>query len=173
VDVGAIARRIHKGHQGRKEQDERPRHGDLAALRSRRSRREGEGGLRHFYNQQWKRFFETVPDAYRFNELITTRRGNRCRCGARLVRTEPAKRHADVVQRYPCRARDCSRCFPAGPIIERQNGDLYKSGVDAVAPTADIVLIEGFVNVDENAHLLETATRGRRYIDLTCWYASN
>jgi hypothetical protein len=68
---------------------------------------------------------------------------------------------------------DCSRCDPPGPVIERQAGDLFRSGLDAIAPRADLVLVEGFVNVDENAHLVETTTWGRLYINILRWYAVN
>lgn len=68
---------------------------------------------------------------------------------------------------------DCSRCDPPGPVIERQAGDLFRSGLDAIARRADLVLVEGFVNVDENAHLVETTTWGRLYMNILRWYAAN
>jgi hypothetical protein len=68
---------------------------------------------------------------------------------------------------------DCSRCFPPGPTVDRQDGRVYIAGMEAIAPRSDIVLIEGFVDVDENAHLVETATWGRRYLDITRWYSTN
>jgi hypothetical protein len=42
-----------------------------------------------------------------------------------------------------------------------------------VAPQADLVLVEGFVNVDENAHLVETTTWGRLYINLLKWFTAH
>jgi hypothetical protein len=45
--------------------------------------------------------------------------------------------------------------------------------MDAVAPRADLVLVEGLVNVDENAHLVETTTWGRLYLNILRWYATN
>ena len=68
---------------------------------------------------------------------------------------------------------DCSRCVPAGPVIARQAGNLYQAALQAVAPSADLVLIEGITNVDENAHLLETSEWGRLYLAVTRWFASN
>ncbi|MEO8077045.1 MAG: DUF5010 domain-containing protein [Acidobacteriota bacterium] len=58
-------------------------------------------------------------------------------------------------------------------MIERQGGNVLRAGLDAVAPGADLVLVEGFVNVDENAHLVETTTWGRLYINILRWYATN
>jgi hypothetical protein len=60
-----------------------------------------------------------------------------------------------------------------GRVIDRQRGQLFRAGMDAVAPRADLVLIEGFVNVDENAHLVETTTWGRLYLNIIRWYSRN
>jgi hypothetical protein len=59
---------------------------------------------------------------------------------------------------------DCRGCFPAQSTIPRQDGKLYQAGLAAVGPAADLVLIEGIDNVDENAHLLETGVWGRLYL---------
>ena len=58
-------------------------------------------------------------------------------------------------------------------VLDRQRGQLFRAGMDAVAPRADLVLIEGFVNVDENAHLVETTTWGRLYLNILRWYSRN
>ena len=63
---------------------------------------------------------------------------------------------ANIVPGY-----DTTRIETPGRVIDRQRGELFRAGMDAVAPRADLVLIEGFVNVDENAHLVETTTWGR------------
>ncbi len=68
---------------------------------------------------------------------------------------------------------DCSKCNPPGPIVTRQSGALYQAGLQAIAPGSDLVLIEGFNNVDENAHLVETPTWGRLYLSITKWFSSN
>jgi hypothetical protein len=68
---------------------------------------------------------------------------------------------------------DCSRCESPGPVIDRQEGSVLRAGLDAVAPRSDLVLVEGLVNVDENAHLVETTTWGRQYINLMKWYSVN
>jgi hypothetical protein len=69
---------------------------------------------------------------------------------------------------------DCRPCaIPPGPYIDRQDGELFRAGMDAIAPKSDLILIEGFDNVDENAHLVETITWGRFYINLLRWYATN
>ena len=193
---------------------------DLADLRG-----DGEGGFAYYYDQQWKRFFATVPDKYRlkingrpvvfmwhggfewysnqgsFHTLISllreaTRRDfgidpfviveeSWRRLDPALVPdamydwfeaqknwatlTEFGGVHvANIVPGY-----DCSRCETPGPVIDRQGGDLFRAGMDAVAPRADLVLVEGFVNVDENAHLVETTTWGRLYLNILRWYATN
>jgi hypothetical protein len=186
---------------------------------------EAEGGLRYYYEQQWKRYFATVPDRYRlkingrpvvfmwhggfewysnqgtFHTLIealraATRRDfgtdpfviveeSWSRLDAALVPDgmydwfEPGKNTSTLTETggihvgHVVPGYDCSRCDPPGPVIERQGGDVLRAGLEAVAPRADLVLIEGFVNVDENAHLVETTTWGRLYLDMLRWYASN
>ncbi len=68
---------------------------------------------------------------------------------------------------------DCSPCGPLRPVIRRQDGKLYQAGLAAVAPAADLVLIDVLDNVDENAHLLETGDWGRLYLAITKWFAAN
>jgi hypothetical protein len=58
-------------------------------------------------------------------------------------------------------------------VIPRQDGKLFQAGLSAVAPGADLVLIDGIDNVDENAHLLETEFWGRLYLVITKWFAAN
>jgi Domain of unknown function (DUF5010) len=196
---------------------------DLADLEGR-----GEGGFQYFYDQQWKRYFATVPDQYRlklhgrpvvfmwhshsggllryanaeqFHTLLRRlREATRRDFGVdpfvipeerwmaldpsadpdaiyawfdaprtpATVRTFKGIRIANVVPGY-----DCSLCDPPGPTIDRQDGDLYRLGLQAVAPDADLVLIEGLVNIDENAHIVETFRWGRLYLDITRWFAIN
>ena len=188
----------------------------------------GEGGFRYFYDQQWKRYFATVPDQYRlkihgrpvvfmwhshsggllryahgdeFHTLLQKlREATRRDFGVdpfvipeerwmaldplaepdaiyawfdaprtpATVRTFKGIRIANVVPGY-----DCSLCDPPGPTIDRQDGELYRLGLQAVAPDADLVLIEGLVNIDENAHIVETFRWGRLYLDITRWFALN
>jgi hypothetical protein len=183
---------------------------------------QGEGGLLYFYDQQWKRYFATVPDRYllkingrpvvfmwhggaewyqnqqSFHTLLAELRAATRRdfnldpfiiveeSWRRLdsaampdglydwfappefsTLTEFAGIHVgQVVPGY-----DCSRCDPAGPVIDRQDGNIFRAGLEAVAARSDLVLVEGFVNVDENAHLVETTTWGRLYINLMKWYS--
>jgi uncharacterized protein DUF5010 len=68
---------------------------------------------------------------------------------------------------------DCSRCDPAGPTISRQDGLGFEGGLQAVAPQSDLVFIEGFDNVDENAHVIETATWGNKYLSILKWFTAN
>ncbi len=196
---------------------------DLADLDGR-----GEGGLAFFYDQQWKRFFATIPDRYRlkiegrpvvfmwhgysggrprysheeqFHVLLARLRAATLRdfgvdpfviVEERWMRADPLTdpdaiygwfdapgtpatsriykgvRVAQVVPGY-----DCSRCDPPGPKIDRQSGALYRVALEAVAPEADLVLIEGLVNIDENAHLVETDVWGRLYLDITRWFSMN
>jgi len=185
----------------------------------------GEGGLQYFYDQQWKRFFQTVPDQYRFkvegrpviftwsgglawyahldsfHTLLQELRRSTYRdfgfdpfvvpdvswitldpltdADAAYEWFYPNTHNATLTTFRNVRVGhlipgyDCSRCATPGPIVDRQNGQVYTAGMEAVAPSSDIVLIEGFVNVDENAHLVETTTWGRRYIDITHWYSTN
>jgi hypothetical protein len=184
----------------------------------------GEGGFHYFYDQQWKRFFATVPERYllkvngrpvvfmwhggaewyenqqSFHTLLSDLR-TATRRDFKLdpfVIVEESWRRLDpaalpdglydwfappefstltefggihvghVVPGY-----DCSRCDPKGPIIDRQNGNVFRAGLEAVAARSDLVLVEGFVNVDENAHLVETTTWGRLYINLMKWFAAH
>jgi hypothetical protein len=84
------------------------------------------------------------------------------------ARTFKEIRIANVVPGY-----DCSLCDPPGPTIDRRDGDVYRHGLQTVAPGSDLVLIEGLVNIDENAHIVETSTWGRLYLDITRWFALN
>jgi len=67
---------------------------------------------------------------------------------------------------------NCPTCNPPHPIVEREAGAVFRAGLEAVAPKSDLVLVEGFVNVDENAQLVETTTWGRLYLDLLRYYAT-
>jgi hypothetical protein len=58
-------------------------------------------------------------------------------------------------------------------VIGRQRGGTYRAGLQAVAPLADLVLIDGLNNVDENDHLVETSEWGRMYLAITRWFAAN
>jgi hypothetical protein len=184
-----------------------------------------EGGLQFFYDQQWKRFFQTVPPKSRlmidgrpvvfmwhggfewytsqnfFHELI-----NRLRQATRRdfgvdpfviveeswLRLDPAttpdaiydwfqppRTFATLLQWNGVRVGhvvpgyDCSRCDSSTPVLDRQGSAVYQAALQAVAPSADLVLIEGFVNVDENAHIIETTTWGRLYLAITKWFTSN
>ena len=186
---------------------------------------QGEGGLRYFYDEQWRRFFSTIPDKYRlkingrpvvfmwittpdwyenitaFHTLVQDlREATRREFGTDPFvipeeswrRFDPAlvpdamydwfepKRNwatlvefggvhvANIVPGY-----DTSKIDPNATVLDRQRGDLFRAGMDAVAPRADLVLIEGFVNVDENAHLVETTTWGRLYLNILRWYTRN
>jgi hypothetical protein len=184
----------------------------------------GEGGLAYFYDQQWKRFFATVPPRYRlmirgrpvvfmwhggiqwyvnhrvFGELLDRLRGATLRdfgvvpfviveeSWRRLdpeampdglydwfdppefaTLTEFAGLHvAQVVPGY-----DCRPCDPPGPFIDRQEGEVFRAALAAVSPRADLVLVEGLVNVDENAQIVETVTWGRRYMDILRWFSQH
>jgi hypothetical protein len=186
---------------------------------------DGEGGFVYFYDQQWKRFFQTVPDRYRFKidgrpvvfmwhggepwyshtDLFHTwiealRRAVQRDFGVdpfviveeNWLGLDPATEPDAIYDWFEPHRKfatlmtfngvhvghlvpgyDCTPCETPGPVIDRQNGALYRAGLDAVAPGSDIVLIEGFVNVDENAHLVETTTWGRLYLAITRWYATN
>jgi hypothetical protein len=185
----------------------------------------GEGGVEYFYDQQWKRFFQTVPARYRltidgrpvvfmwhggaewytrqnfFHAMIDAlRQATRRDFGvdpyviveeswlrldpatgvdALFDWFEPRRNFATLMNRNGVRVGhlvpgyDCSRCGGSGPVIPRQAGALYRAGLEAVAPSADLVLIEGLDNVDENAHILETAEWGRWYLSITRWFSSN
>ena len=164
----------------------------------------GEGGLAYFYDQQWKRFFQTIPARQRFtingrpvvfmwhggadwyshtnflHTMIDALRAAterdfgvdpfviieeswmaldpavRRRWTLRLVRAGAEVFVADGVEwsaRRPRRAwiRLHVDAIPPGPTISRQDGLGFQAGLQAVGPGSDLVLIEGFDNVDENA----------------------
>jgi len=67
---------------------------------------------------------------------------------------------------------NCPTCDPTHAAVDRQNGGLLRAGLNAVAPRADLVLLEGLVNVDENAEFVETLTWGRTYLDIVRWFAT-
>ena len=183
-----------------------------------------EGGFAYFYDQQWKRFFATVPDRYRlkingrpvvfmwhggiqwyvnhrvFGELLDRLRAATQRdfgvvpfviveeSWRRLdpdalpdglydwfdppefaTLTEFAGIHvAQVVPGY-----DCRPCDPPGPFIDRQEGAVFRAALAAVSPRADLVLVEGLVNVDENAQIVEAVTWGRQYMDILRWFSKH
>ncbi len=186
----------------------------------------GEGGWFYFYDQQWKRFFQTVPDKYRlkindrpviffwgtntlwyvnhasFHTMVdqlrawtkrdfgfdpfvitedswlqfdpaTTPDANYIWFSPPSFATLAQYNGIRIGQLVP--GYDCHLCNPPSPLpaIDRQNGNTYKAGLDAVAPGSDLVLVEGLVNVDENALLVETTAWGRKYLDLTRWYVTN
>ena len=184
----------------------------------------GEGGFAYFYDQQWKRYFATVPDRYRlkingrpvvfmwhggfewytnqtaFHTLLedlraATRRDfgvdpfvipeeswrrldPEARPDALYDWFEPGVANATLISYggvnvgHLIPGFNCPTCDPAHPVIERENGALFRAGLDAVAPQSDLVLIEGFVNVDENAQLVETTTWGKLYLNLLRYYAT-
>lgn len=186
----------------------------------------GEGGLQFFYDEQWKRYFQTVPARYRlaidgrpvvfmwhggaewytrqnfFHALIDALRRATLRdfgvdpfiiVEESWLRLDPAARVDAVFDWFqPGRSfatlmdwngvrvgqvvpgYDCRTCVsPPSVVIPRQDGALYQAGLAAVAPGADLVLIDGIDNVDENAHLLETGVWGRLYLAITKWFAAN
>jgi len=185
----------------------------------------GDGGLTYFYDQQWKRFFQTIPARNRLtingrpvvflwhggadwyshtnflHTLIEALRSSTQRDfgvdpfvileeswmaldpAARVDGLydwfEPAPKFSSLMIWSGLRVGhvvpgyDCSRCTPSGPMISRQNGLGFQAGLEAVGPGSDLVLIEGFDNVDENAHLIETTTWGRQYLAITKWFTSN
>jgi Domain of unknown function (DUF5010) len=193
---------------------------DLADLKG-----EGEGGLSFFYEEQWKRFFETVPQAYRLTidgrpvvfmwvggyefyahqnffhaDVDGLRAAVRRDFGVdpfviveeswiQLDPTADADAVYDWFQPHHSFATamtwkgvrvgqvvpgyDCSRCSPPGPVLPRQGGAFYRAGLQAVAPNSDLVLIDGLNNVDENDHIIETATWGRLYLAITRWFTAN
>jgi hypothetical protein len=185
----------------------------------------GEGGLRFFYDDQWKRFFDTVPQQYRltidgrpvvfmwhggyetyahqnfFHAYVAALRASVQRdygvdpfviAEESWLQLDPTTevqglydwfqphysfatamtwngvRVGQVVPGY-----DCSRCEPKGPVLPRQGGAFYRAGLQAVAPRADLILIDGLNNVDENDHIIETTAWGRLYLAITRWFTSN
>jgi hypothetical protein len=193
---------------------------DLADLEGR-----GEGGLAYYYDQQWKRFFATVPDRYRlkvngrpvvfmwlggfewytnqrsFHSLIAALReaterdfgvdpfvipeeswqrlDPELRPDAMYDWFEPPRNYGTLTEYggvhvgHLVPGYDCRPCDPPGPFLDRQGGEAFRAALDVVAPRSDLVLIEGFVNVDENAHLVETLEWGRLYLNILRWYATN
>jgi hypothetical protein len=191
---------------------------DLADLEGR-----GEGGLQYFYDQQWKRFFQAVPDRYRlkvegrpvifmwhggaewytnqqyFHTLLSELRVHTLQdfgfdpfvipeeSWLRLdpltdadatydwfdLRLATLMQYRGVGVSNVIAGYNCSTCSPPGPVVGRQDGRAYNAALASVASRSDLVLIEGLVNVDENAHLVETTTWGRLYLDITRWFASN
>ena len=192
---------------------------DLADLDGR-----GEGGLRYFYDQQWKRYFATVPDRYRlkindrpvvfmwhggfewyanqssFHLLIDALRAAARRdfgvdpfviAEESWYRLDPAARvdalydwfeppritwtstnFGAVTVAHVVPGFNCPLCDPPAPVVDRQNGDLLRTGLSLVSSRADLVLLEGLVNVDENAEFVETLTWGRTYLDIVRWFAT-
>ena len=67
---------------------------------------------------------------------------------------------------------NCPTCDPPPPVVPRESGKLWQAGLAAVAPRADLVLLEGLVNVDENAEFVETLTWGRTYLDIIRAFAA-
>ena len=184
----------------------------------------GEGGFVHFYDHQWKRFFQTVPARYRLtvdgrpvvfmwhggfewysNQHFFHRMLGALRAATRRdfgvnpfviveeswLRLDPATdadaiydwfapptfvtlternafRVANLVPGY-----DCSRCGPSGHVLPRQGGATYQAALQAVAVDADLVLVDGLNNVDENAHLMEASEWGRLYLTITKWFSAN
>ena len=191
---------------------------DLADLEGR-----GEGGLRYFYDQQWKRYFATIPDRYRlkindrpvvfmwhggfewyanqsaFHSLLEALRAATRRdfgvdpfviTEESWYRLDPSARPDALYDWFdPARTNWTSTnfagmtvgnvipgfncpCDPPHPVVERQNGELLRAGLSAIGPRADLVLLEGLVNVDENAEFVETLTWGRTYLDTVRWFAT-
>jgi hypothetical protein len=193
---------------------------DLADLEGK-----SEGGLRFFYDQQWKRYFATVPDRYRlkindrpvvfmwhggfewyvnqsaFHVLIdalreATRRDfgvdpfviaeeswyrldSSTRADALYDWFDPPRQTwtstnfggitvGHVVPGFSCGIT----CGPPNPVVDRQQGELLRAGLNAVAPRADLVLLEGLVNVDENAEFVETLTWGLTYLNIVRSFAT-
>jgi Domain of unknown function (DUF5010) len=186
---------------------------------------QGEGGLAYFYDQQWKRFFQTIPARQRFT--INGRpvvfmwggganwysRTNFLHSMIEALRAamrrdfgvdpfvileeswmaldpatgvdglydwfEPAPKFSSLMVWKGLRighvvpGYDCSACGPPGRTISRQDGLGFQAGLQAVGPGSDLVLIEGFDNVDENAHIIETSEWGRKYLAITKWFTSN
>ena len=184
----------------------------------------GEGGLRYFYDQQWKRYFATVPDRYRlkingrpvvlmwhggfewysspsaFHALLDALRAAvRRDFGVdpfvipeeSWYRLDPSSRPDALYDWFdPARQNwtstnfggitighvipgfNCPTCDPPPPVVPRESGQLLQAGLAAVAPRADLVLLEGLVNVDENAEFVETLTWGRTYLDIIRAFAA-
>jgi hypothetical protein len=186
---------------------------------------QGEGGLAYFYDQQWKRFFQTIPARQRFtingrpvvfmwhgganwysrtnflhSMIEALRAATRRDFGVDpfvIIEEswlaldpaagvdglydwfEPAPKFSSLMVWNGLRVGhvvpgyDCSACSPPGLTISRQDGLGFQAGLQAVGPESDLVLIEGFDNVDENAHVIETTEWGRQYLAITKWFTSN
>jgi hypothetical protein len=184
----------------------------------------GEGGLVYFYDQQWKRYFDTVPDRYRLKvngrpvvfmwhggfEWYTNQSSFHALLGALRAATrrdfgvDPFIITEESWRRLDPRARPdglydwfvpdtdnwtltsfgginvghvvpgyhCTACDFEMPIMERHDGDMFRAGLGAVAPRSDLVLVEGFVNVDENAQVVESTTWGRLYLNILRFFAT-
>jgi hypothetical protein len=185
----------------------------------------GEGGLKYFYDEQWKRFFATVPDRYRlkvngrpvvfmwhggaewysnqasFHTLLAALRAATQRDFGvdpfiipeeSWLRLDPDARPdalydwfvpvasnatlttygginvGHLIGGFDCRVT----CVPPHPVVDREDGAVFRANMEAVAPKSDLVLIEGLVDVDENAHLVETTTWGKLYLNLIRYYAT-
>ena len=184
----------------------------------------GEGGFHYFYDEQWKRYFATVPDRYRlkvngrpvvfmwhggfewysnqsaFHSLLAElRAATRRDFGVDPFvipeeswrRLDPEARpdalydwfvpeaenwtltsYGGVAVGHLIPGFNCPTCNPPHPVVPRENGALFRAALEAVAPRSDLILIEGLVNVDENAQLVETTTWGRLYLNLVRRYAT-
>jgi hypothetical protein len=185
---------------------------------------QGEGGLHYFYDQQWKRYFATVPDRYRlkingrpvvfmwhggaewysnqsaFHSLLDALRAATRRdfgvdpfvIPEESWRRLDASLRADAVFDWfdPARTNwtlstvggiavghvvpgfHCPTCDPPHPIVDRENGNVLRAGLSAVASRSDLVLLEGLVNVDENAEFVETLSWGRVYLNILRYFAT-
>lgn len=185
----------------------------------------GEGGWFYFYDQQWKRYFQAVPDQYRlkvngrpvvfmwhggaewytnhsaFSDMIAALRAAvQSDFGVDpYIIAEESWRGLDadvaldtvydwfepnvkpvtmtgingVTVSNIIPGYDGSLFNPPRAVQDRQGGALYDWNMDQIASWADLVMIESIVNVEENAHLIETTTWGRQYLELTAWYAQN
>ena len=105
----------------------------------------------------------------------SSRRSRRDLCLVRRAEERPQQcGHSKAsASRTSFRGTTAACAIHRGPTIDRQDGELYRLGLQAVAPDSDLVLIEGLVNIDENAHIVETFRWGRLYLDITRWFAMN
>jgi hypothetical protein len=186
---------------------------------------EREGGFAYFYDQQWKRFFDTVPPKYWlrvngrpvvfmwhggyefyahqnfFHALVDALRAavNRDYAVDPFIIVEESWLQLDPTARVDAiydwfqphysfataitfngfrvgqavPGYDCSRCTPPGPVLPRQDGRMYQAALQAIAPSSDLVLVDGLNNVDENDEIIETTAWGRLYLAITRWFTSN
>ena len=184
----------------------------------------GEGGLFYFYDQQWKRFFATVPERYLlkingrpvvfmwhggfvwyenqnfFRALIDRlRQATKRDFGFEpFVIVEESWRRLDsaalpdglfdwfepaafaTLTEFAgihvvtwCPVYDCSRCDPPGPVILREDGSVFRPPCRRSRRKPTSSSWRGWSNVDENAHLVETTTWGRLYINILKWFSVN